>query len=531
PAPTNEALMIKRRKHIQEMKMKISQLACEILAEPQKSIKMIKDLRLMMEDRECPESFYTVKKLVTVSLSCLFVDIIPGYRIRERTEKEKEVKLSKDVKALTEYEEGLLHQYQLYLQSLENMIKLRRKTGKNHPTDAQLSMSEVAVQCMCELYTNTMHFNFHNNITVVLVPIANDDREPRIRRLCCDALETIFVTDKSGSATLSAVKAIAKVGKEKGPNRLQQEFLETLLKLKINQVDYSLINHKKTKQEKKAAKEEKKKLSRRVLKHMKKQKKLNNELKEVAATEDHDEKMALHTETIQQVFLIYFRILKHKNGELNSSQLALPSVLKGLAKFAHLINVDFFSDLFSVLQSLVSKQSLPLQQNIHCIFTAFTILFGQGEVLNIDPVDLYKMLFSMLHDIATENPQSKAVKTDGKDDLEMMLMCVAVMLNKRRKQITLQSLLSFIKRLSTSALQFPHSKETMKTLAEVQKLLNSNSKSMSLFDPSSQSFGTHKPYIDDPEKNSSQAACLWEMHLLNRHYAAAVKQTSNKILR
>nr|XP_002119269.1 nucleolar complex protein 3 homolog [Ciona intestinalis] len=533
PALTTKDLLLKRKKNIQEAKSKISQLASDILAEPQKSLKMIKDLRLMMENRESPESYYTIKKLVTVSLACLFVDILPGYRIRERTEQEKAVKLSKEVKALTEYEDGLLHQYQQYLQSLEKMIKMRRRYGNKNPaTRAQLSMSEVAVQAMCDLFKHTSHFNFHNNITVVLVPIANDDRNPKVRKICCDALEAIFLSDKLGSSILAAVKAIAKVSKERGPNKLRAEFLNTLLKLKINQVDYSLINHKKTKQEKMEAKREKKKMSRREIKQMKKQKKLKNELKEVAAAEDHDEKMALHTETIQQVFLIYFRILKHKKGDLDGSQAVLPAVLQGLAKFAHMINIDFFSDLFAVLQSLVSQQTLPLQQNVHCIFTAFTILSGQGEILNIDPVDLYKMLFSLLHEVVMNAPHLKKKNKDvTKEDLDMILMCVSIMLNKRRKQITLNSLNSFIKRLSTIAVHTEQFKHTVKILEEIQKLLNSNSKALSLFDSSSQSFGTHNPYLDDPEKNCSQASCLWEMHLLRRHYATSIKQTAFQILR
>ena len=66
------------------------------------------------------------------------------------------------------------------------------------------------------------------------------------------------------------------------------------------------------KHEKKKKAEEIKKMSRNQRKQMKKEKKLKNELKEIAATEDYDERIKTHTEIIQQVFLIYFRILKHK---------------------------------------------------------------------------------------------------------------------------------------------------------------------------------------------------------------------------
>lgn len=35
-------------------------------------------------------------------------------------------------------------------------------------------LAEVAVRCLCELLVALPHFNFHNNIVVVLAPLMND---------------------------------------------------------------------------------------------------------------------------------------------------------------------------------------------------------------------------------------------------------------------------------------------------------------------------------------------------------------------
>ena len=51
----------------------------------------------------------------------------------------------------------------------------------------------------------------------------------------------------------------------------------------------------------------------------------------------------------------------------------LPSVLEGLALYAHLINITFFNDLLNVLQKLTSTHSLTLQENLHCVYTAFQV--------------------------------------------------------------------------------------------------------------------------------------------------------------
>lgn len=57
------------------------------------------------------------------------------------------------------------------------------------------------------------------------------------------------------------------------------------------------------------------------------------------------------TEILKFVFVTYFRVLK----TVGHSPLLSP-VLEGLAKFAHLINVDFFSDLMAALQTLLNNK-------------------------------------------------------------------------------------------------------------------------------------------------------------------------------
>ena len=56
------------------------------------------------------------------------------------------------------------------------------------------------------------------------------------------------------------------------------------------------------------------------------------------------------TEILKFVFVIYFRVLKcEKKTEL------LSPVLRGLSKFAHLINIDFFSDINIALKRLINS--------------------------------------------------------------------------------------------------------------------------------------------------------------------------------
>ena len=69
-------------------------------------------------------------------------------------------------------------------------------------------------------------------------------------------------------------------------------------------------------------------------------------------TEERERNM---TETLKLLFALYFRIIK-----LDYRTPLLPPALEGLARFAHLVNVDFFRDLLEVLKGIIKVCSLAL---------------------------------------------------------------------------------------------------------------------------------------------------------------------------
>jgi nucleolar complex protein 3 len=90
------------------------------------------------------------------------------------------------------------------------------------------------------------------------------------------------------------------------------------------------------------------------------------------------------------LFVLYFRVLKHPR-----STPLLPAALRGISKFAHLINIDFFKDLMQVLKDLILREApdtsdsdperfgvdatTDIQYRLLCIVTAFELLSGQGS--------------------------------------------------------------------------------------------------------------------------------------------------------
>ncbi len=108
---------------------------------------------------------------------------------------------------------------------------------------------------------------------------------------------------------------------------------------------------------------------------------------------------AQQTETLKLLFVLYFRILKNP-----APTPLLPAALQGIAKYAHLVSIDFFRDLMRVLRDLVARVPHPascceddndndallekshapaartenVRHQLSCIVTAYELLSGQG---------------------------------------------------------------------------------------------------------------------------------------------------------
>ena len=64
-----------------------------------------------------------IRKLAFLSQLAVFKDVIPGYRIRALTDKEKAEKVSQMVQRTRDWEQGLVGVYQAYLRNLEAELK------------------------------------------------------------------------------------------------------------------------------------------------------------------------------------------------------------------------------------------------------------------------------------------------------------------------------------------------------------------------------------------------------------------------
>uniref|UniRef100_A0A8C5BRA2 Nucleolar complex protein 3 homolog n=1 Tax=Gadus morhua TaxID=8049 RepID=A0A8C5BRA2_GADMO len=500
-----------RAKKLTEKKLCIAMLGSAIISDPNNNIKKLKELRGMLMETDSLVAV-TVRKLVMVSLMEIFKDIVPAFRIRPLTEEEKNAKVKRDTQQLREFEEGLVSQYKFYLENLEQTIKdwkqKKLKRSQAVALQAYRGLAEVAIRCVCELLVALPHFNFHNNIIVMLVPLMNDSSR-KVSDMCCEAMKTLFREDRLGYASLGAVKVLSGMIKGRHFN-VRPELLKTLMWLRIREVDLKRdTDETAPKKRFMNNKERRKSLSRMQRKWKKAEEKLEKELLEAEASDNKDKKIKLHTETLDIVFLIYFRILKKAQKSV-----LLPAVLEGLAKFAHLINLEFFDDLLNVLQNLIRSGDLTNRESLHCIQTAFNILSGQGDVLNIDPLKFYTHLYKTLLCLHAGAPN---------DDIIIVLQCLDVMLTKRRKQVTLQRAMAFVKRLCTLSMHvLPNA--SIGIMAASRAVFHAFPKCDLLLDNDGQGSGVYLPELDEPEYCNPQNTSLWELPTLMRHYQPIVRK-------
>lgn len=374
----------------------------------------------------------TIKKLALVTQLAVFKDVIPGYRIRPITESDMGEKLSKEVRRLRAFEQALVGSYQTYVKDLAKYAK----TSSENRSEGTVTVSSVAISCACALILAVPHFNFRTEVLKILVNKLSVKKIDADFRKCREAIETLFRDDEDGNASLDAVTMLTKM--MKGRNyRIDESVLNTFLHLRLlsefsskasqNQVDKPTHAISAGGKKPKFKKEFRTKKQRKQLKE---RKIVEKEFREADALVSHEERDRRQAETLKIVFVTYFRILKARFPTL------MGPVLEGLAKYAHLINQDFFGDLLEALKDLISSTDTApttepadeedsaegeadeaddrgpstftrTRSTLLCITTAFALLAGQdasraASSLNLDLTFFTTHLYRLIPSLALD---------------------------------------------------------------------------------------------------------------------------------
>jgi nucleolar complex protein 3 len=366
-----------------------------------------------------------VSRLSMLSILAVMRDIIPAYKIRPQHEREKDdVVQSKEVQELWAFENLLLKSYQAYLKILLKAFK-NQKEGSN----SALALSRVSATCLSLLVIAAPHFNFAGDILQVVVPgIANKDRD--IKNCCANAIKTLvreaLLSADSGQCAVEATQLLADFVKRRKCVGLPPDVVSCLMDFTFPDIssaedfDVAKKSKKKKKKKKKGGKDE-----------------VSKAFKEAQAVIDKDTRRYQQSAVLEAMFELYFRVLKTTEGSLKGMQASsqhtgwspnrfakrfplLAPTLQGLAKFAHLISVDYFHDIVSTIESILESPCVPHDIRCRCLLTASDISRGQGESLNVDRAALFKALYKVMYSVTESSMEEDDQKLPAKLTPETM---------------------------------------------------------------------------------------------------------------
>lgn len=260
-------------------------------------------------------------------------------------------------------------------------------------------------------------------------------------------------------------------------------------------------------------------------KEHKERKKLEKEFAEADAQVSAEEREHLQSDTLKIVFSLYFQILKDPK---DNAMLAV--VLDGIAKFAKLINAEFFGDLLVVLREILeswdNEDSLradrqdtnKLREELVCLNTAFTLLANQGGS-DIDLSFFIERFYHLLPEISLSRALLVKPTPEEKSLMELAVRILDAILLSSHTTPPPARIFMFYKRLLTCILQMDE-KEATTFLKVLQRMNNRYEKKIQgMWDREGAGLGNLE----------SARVRGWELGLSKDHYSTNVRQMSKAL--
>lgn len=413
PLPTKA----EQRQQILEAKEELAQIGLSLNEDPEENSHLFRRLRELSYSR-----LPTIKKLSLATQLSVYKSVIPGYRIRPLTAEEQTAKVTKEVRKLRTYEQALVHSYQQYVEHLSLLSRggvpksPNSKTPPRPRTKLDLDLAHLAVTCASSLLHSVPHFNFRTDLLKILIDRLSKRTIDLTHIKARQTIEELFRTDEDGTASLDAVQLLVKMFKARRYN-IHESVLNTFLFLRLlteldvkasqDRVDKPTLDsssdpNANSKKRKRGGDPKKAFKTKRQKKLEREQSTVLAELKEADAIVSSEEREKMQSETLKLVFSAYFQVLKDRPEGNN----LMAATLEGLAKFSHLINIDFFTTLLAALKELIqdaaalaspyfpsmssqnssaNSQSQTTRESLLCITTAFALLSGQQSTVTSNP--------------------------------------------------------------------------------------------------------------------------------------------------
>ncbi|KAK1750759.1 nucleolar complex-associated protein-domain-containing protein [Echria macrotheca] len=562
PEEAPEEPKIPEREQIRRAQEELAKIATQLNEDPEEHSGAFKALAKIGESQLVP-----IQKLCIVTQMAVYRDVIPGYRIRPATEEAAGEQLSKDVKRLRAYEQALVSGYQGYIKTLAQYASSQPQKGDKPGK----SISNIAFTCACTLVNAVPHFNFRGDLLRILVRKLSARKVDADFVKCRQALEKLFREDEEGRPSMEAVSLLTKMMRAREYS-VHESVLNMFLQLRLLSEFSGKASHDKVDRADDGTngiqKQKKVFRTKKERKRLKEEKAAEKVMAQADASVSHEERDQMQSETLKMVFATYFRILKQRSPHL------MGAVLEGLAKYAHLINQDFFGDLLEALKDLIRYTEQGEQDEnaeeeeedddddemsavrdtsreaLLCTVTAFALLAGQDAHnartgLHLDLsffiTHLYRSLLSLsinpdlelgakslrLPDPEETNPDGENYKVNLQTTTVLLMRCLSAILLPpwNIRSVPPLRLAAFTKQLMSGALQMPE-KSCQAVLGLLQDVLNTHGRKVNALwnTEERKGDGVFKPLAETVEGSNPFASTVWEGELLRKHYCPKVRE-------
>lgn len=408
-------------------------------------------LKSLLEVASDPDSY--ISALAITSLCAVFIDILPGYHIR--LIKEETTSLSKEVRAQRMFEGMLLAYYQDYLKLLKE--KAKKNLG--------------AIRCMCRLLNALPHFNFRERLLISLsLKVA---QYPDIVLPCFKEV----ILGNELELRLMCIKSINKLLGIQSYKHMPTELIEVLAQLDLSYLEAPIQENKRSRDEVD----------------------LEKEILEAEESLTPQNRAKFNLNTLREIVAIYFKIIK----DCPKSHL-FPSVLRGVGKYASILNVELVKDLIKTLLDMLSSGELVGESRLQCIQTCLMISNSSGNRIKVEDRDLTMTLYDSLLFLPTSLKEQT-----------VLVNCLSTYFLDR-KQFSYEVVAAFIKRLLSVA--FHSDVDMLKALVcIVKKMAQKYPRTCGLFDSDDyeEEQDMYLPEVDDPHlANASSSSVVNEMKAL-----------------
>lgn len=540
-----------RARALSEAREQIARLASQIVGDPEMGTAALQRLLVFAQAQVAPppgdagsavQMHPHIRQLALLSLLAVWVDIIPGYRIRALSEQEQKERVSQEVARRRDWEQSLVRLYREYLECCEAEVR-----------DAASPLARVALRCFCTLLVRVPHFNFRKNLLASVVAHLSRKSWTTASEQCASALIQLLRQDADGELALELVQLLYRMIRER-KLAVHANVLDVLVHLRLRSelsrdVKSGPMGTARVRPRRVDPKQVRQGLAvQRSKKQVKRDRELQaieRDMREADAALDVELRERNQSETLKLLFALYFRILK--------SDVPLPllaSALEGLVHFAHHVSVDFFRDIVGVLRTRLADalQAHSYRAALLCMVTAFALQHGQGGALELDLGDMYGALYTVLLPLSMsgeveegEAPQRGSMAGLRRwSEASMLLHAMDLALVQAPRatlQVSLERTAAIVRRLLCAALHWPTT-STLRALQLAQAVLARTATIEARMDAlldnrDAVQDGQYDPYAAQPESARALASGepCWELCLLSRTHAnAQVRETAMALM-